>query len=179
LPLKLWLYDENILTVLLRYIIHSSYVNASQLLWRHATEQSSYSFSRQFTTTKLLRVIVRDRFSIRGKNLACSVLKSRSCYLLDILDWTSWALPEKFSTQRFLIQIRTTETKPDPNPNTNPNPNHNPNPTNPYPTGPTVCRVYGVGWWTSAGTYITFCRFIFITSKARSHWRTGTWCAGL
>jgi len=29
----------------------------------------------------------------------------------------SWALQEKFTTQRFSIQIRTTETKPNPNPN--------------------------------------------------------------
>jgi len=56
-------------------------------------------------------------------------------------------LREKFSTQRFLIHIRTTETKSNRNPNTNPNPN--PNSTNPYPTGPTKpyrLTVYGVGW---------------------------------
>ena len=61
------------------------------------------------------------------------------------------ALWQKFTTQRFSIQIRTTETKPNPNPNpnTNPNPNPNPNPTNPNPTDPTkpyhltVCMVLG------------------------------------
>jgi len=42
----------------------------------------------------------------------------------------SWALQEKFTTQRFSIQIRTTETKPNPNPNPNTNPN--PNPTKTY-----------------------------------------------
>ena len=45
-----------------------------------------------------------------------------------------WALREKFTTQRFSIQIRTTETKPNPNPN----PNTNPNPPNPNPTDPTI-----------------------------------------
>ena len=53
-------------------------------------------------------------------------------------------LLEKFTTQRFSIQIHTTETKPNPNPNTNPNPN--PNPTD--PTKPYHLTVYGVGWWT-------------------------------
>jgi len=51
-------------------------------------------------------------------------------------------LLEKFTTQRFSIQIHTTETKPNPNPNTNPNPN--PNPTD--PTKPYHLTVYGVGW---------------------------------
>jgi len=50
--------------------------------------------------------------------------------------YSKTALREKFTTQRFLIQIRTTETKPNPNPN--------PNPINPYPTEPYHLTVYMV-----------------------------------